>query len=351
MHEGCFQRGSRLAPASLGRLWSTARVPDGSEAVDELAETILRDCPSPTPVWEVFKRHQTGADAVPVEQALEQLYWDGMFRFESRPAADPADPGSRLSPGEVLSAIGDARQRDPASLEDVAWLVPTDLHLRLSDPGGRARLEETIAHIETPSSSARSRFEHQWWLLLIVPTFGLLSWMAFVYLGARLKRRAWTAAGFVYLGATIASLALAGHGTGTTADVGSLIIVGVWLVSICHAFVIRPEVLDRFEFADQPQIKEARHQITVRREAAELAREHPSLAAAAGIGRDQAAYGGLVDVNHATAEEFAALPGFTPDPLSASCACGRESTASTPSSISPPCSTCRRCSSTASAAA
>ena len=53
--------------------------------------------------------------------------------------------------------------------------------------------------------------------------------------------------------------------------------------------------------------------MTVRRAAGEIARAKPTLAAEAGIGRNQEAFAGLVDVNHASADEFASLPEFTPE--------------------------------------
>jgi hypothetical protein len=83
--------------------------------------------------------------------------------------------------------------------------------------------------------------------------------------------------------------------------------------SFVHALIIRREALDRLAVDEDPELRRARSQMTVRRAAGEIARAKPTLAAEAGIGRNQEAFAGLVDVNHASADEFASLPEFTPE--------------------------------------
>jgi hypothetical protein len=160
------------------------------------------------------------------------------------------------------------------------------------------------------------RFEHHWWFLLIVPTFGTLSWAAFGYLGLRLRRWAWLAAGVVYLVLEVIAFVFLGLSSDDN-DWQSLAFVVIWLLvwigSLVHALVIRREALDRLAVDEDPLLRQARTQLTVRRAAGGIAREQPTLAVEAGIGRDQLAFAGLVDVNHASADEFTLLPGFTPE--------------------------------------
>jgi DNA uptake protein ComE-like DNA-binding protein len=61
---------------------------------------------------------------------------------------------------------------------------------------------------------------------------------------------------------------------------------------------------------EDPRLRRVRRRLAQRSEAALLARLHPSLAREAGIGSDADTFGGLIDVNGASAEELAELPGF-----------------------------------------
>jgi hypothetical protein len=160
------------------------------------------------------------------------------------------------------------------------------------------------------------RLEHHWWFLLIVPTVGLLSWAAFGYLGLRLRRRAWAAAGAAYLGLVVLAFVFLGRSTHSNdweVASGTALWFAVWIGSFVHALVIRREALDRLAVDEGPELRRARLQLTVRRAAGEIARQQPTLAVEAGIGRNQKAFAGLVDVNHASVDEFALLPGFTPE--------------------------------------
>jgi SARP family transcriptional regulator, regulator of embCAB operon len=149
-----------------------------------------------------------------------------------------------------------------------------------------------------------------------VPTFGLLSWAAFGYLGLRLRRWAWIVAGACYLALEVVAWVFLGMSRNDN-DWQSLAFVltwfVVWVASSIHALLIRREALDRLAVDEDPLLQQARTRLTVRRAAGEIAREQPLLAVEAQIGRDQAAFAGLVDVNHASADEFALLPGFTPE--------------------------------------
>ncbi len=121
-------------------------------------------------------------------------------------------------------------------------------------------------------------------------------------------------AGVIYLVLMILGWILVGvdsTGYGGFGLAGTSLLVVPWVISFVHGLVIRQQALDLFAFDDEPHLKAARHNLTVRLEAQDVVKRQPNLAAEAGIGRDTAAFGGLVDVNHATAAEFASLPGFT----------------------------------------
>ena len=86
-----------------------------------------------------------------------------------------------------------------------------------------------------------------------------------------------------------------------------------WIGGFIHALAVRGEALDLLSLDEDPRLKEARRRLTYRGEAGRLAEANPALAREAGIGADPEAFGGLVDVNSATAAEFADLPGVSAD--------------------------------------
>ena len=169
--------------------------------------------------------------------------------------------------------------------------------------------------IREPKASPWWRLEHQWWLLLILLPLGWLSWAAFGYLGVRLRHRPWLLAAAGYLALTTVAWLLFSFRTSEDdwkAGVFAGITFAVWIAAFVHALIIRGEALDRLSVDEDARLRAARRRLVTRDAAEEIAREQPMLAAEAGIGRDASSYGGLVDVNHASAEEFAQLPGFTP---------------------------------------
>ena len=61
----------------------------------------------------------------------------------------------------------------------------------------------------------------------------------------------------------------------------------------------------------QDRLSEVRWDLRYRETARKIAARDPGLAREAGIGRGAGTFGGLVDINHARAEELAWLPGIT----------------------------------------
>ena len=170
--------------------------------------------------------------------------------------------------------------------------------------------------VREPKQSPWWRLEHQWWFVLIVLPFGWLAWAAFAYLGFRLRRWAWTGAAAVYLALTTVAwvlFSLKSNDDDWKVGVFAGISFTVWIASFVHALIIRREALDRLSLDEDPRLRAARSRIVTRDAAEDVARERPGLALEAGIGQDADTFGGLVDVNHASAAEFAELPGFTPE--------------------------------------
>jgi hypothetical protein len=91
------------------------------------------------------------------------------------------------------------------------------------------------------------------------------------------------------------------------------------LVGCAHAFLIRRRVFDPAGYAgisgNEAAIERVRRQRLLRRKARDLARSDPGLARELRIGRPDLPRhyddGGLVDVNHASAEALTLLPGVT----------------------------------------
>lgn len=80
---------------------------------------------------------------------------------------------------------------------------------------------------------------NSWWVLLTFAPFGIASFLSFLYIGFQVKHRRWQIWGIVYLGAFITAFAL----NETSAGLSAAIAVALWIVSVVHAFRIRPAFL------------------------------------------------------------------------------------------------------------
>lgn len=163
----------------------------------------------------------------------------------------------------------------------------------------------------TADRSALWKIGESWWLALIALSCGLVTWAAFAYVGFRTRERKWILAAAVYLGLDVEAFVLLDRpGYGVSAAVATISVFVCWVGGFVHGLVIRGEVLDRLSFAEDPRLRDARSHVAWRDAAERLALADPSVAAQAGVGHGPSSLGELVDVNRATAEEFATLPGF-----------------------------------------
>jgi Helix-hairpin-helix motif len=166
-----------------------------------------------------------------------------------------------------------------------------------------------------PQRSRWWELEHSWWLALIAIGFGFLTWAGFGYVALRTKRRGW----FAWAGFYLALIAVSAYFLDAYSEdqwqiwVGVFGFLGCWIGGFIHALAVRGEALDLLSLDEDPRLKEARRRLAYRGEAGRLAEANPALAREAGIGADPEAFGGLVDVNSATAAEFADLPGVSAD--------------------------------------
>ena len=138
-----------------------------------------------------------------------------------------------------------------------------------------------------------------------------------MYAGVRARRTLWTVAGLVYLAALVAAFTLVsieGDDADTWyGDLGGALLIFAWVVPFVHALVIRRSFLDCLEVLESDDLDRAEDALRVRDEARRIARDDPRRARELGVGRPDvsgAFDGGLVDLNLASADAVAGLPGI-----------------------------------------
>lgn len=106
--------------------------------------------------------------------------------------------------------------------------------MALSSPGGkplRTPVRPKVVPLHT-----RFWWRHSWWIVLTL-TFGILNWLAFVYVSLRARQPQWLAWGFVYLLPFAATIAAIGLGYFWYALAVQLVVA---VVSFVHAVTLRP---------------------------------------------------------------------------------------------------------------
>jgi hypothetical protein len=166
-----------------------------------------------------------------------------------------------------------------------------------------------------PHRSRWWELEHSWWLGLIAIGCGFLTWAGFGYVALRTKQRRWFAwAAFYLVLLSVSTYFLDAYDEDQWPIwIGVLGLLGCWVGGFVHALAVRGEALDLLSLDEDPRLKEARRRMRYRGEAGRIATANPTLAREAGIGADADGFGGLLDVNSATADEFAQLPGISPE--------------------------------------
>jgi Helix-hairpin-helix motif len=154
------------------------------------------------------------------------------------------------------------------------------------------------------------RWRETWWFFLTLFPLALLGWGAFVYAGARARKRSWIAWGVVYFALTAFGwLAAQAEDDSTVDNLAGPVILLVWVATIVHALVLRPAYLDRRQL--EAKLDRAEDRLEEREEARRLAEDDPARALELGVGRPDldGFAGGLVDLNNAPAAAIEELPG------------------------------------------
>jgi DNA uptake protein ComE-like DNA-binding protein len=161
--------------------------------------------------------------------------------------------------------------------------------------------------------AAAPRHRGLWVLTALVP-FGLGIWAGFAYAGTKAHVTRWKVYAALY-GVVAWAAFLVPSATEAGSDLNAAaggVIVGVWLVGLAHALLVRPRYLRRMN-AMGSQLTAAQERLEQRDEALRIARERPELALELGVGRPDrqgAMDAGLVDVNSAPLEVVQRLPGI-----------------------------------------
>ena len=153
-----------------------------------------------------------------------------------------------------------------------------------------------------------------WWIAPTLVPLGFTTWAGFLIAGFRARKTLTILAGFAYLALLVYAMArperLEG-GDGADGTAGMIYIL-IWVGGITHALIIRRGIKQAILEQSDPSLESARDRLRRRRRARELAQEDPELAYEMGLGRSNVPgwyAAGLVDINHASAEMIAELPG------------------------------------------
>ncbi|GAA4076505.1 MULTISPECIES: ComEA family DNA-binding protein [Actinomadura] len=158
------------------------------------------------------------------------------------------------------------------------------------------------------------------WAFVPFLTFGLGTPFSFLY--AAVRRGSWNmgAASIGYGAATAGVLAMMQVGDPLLGFIAGIMMLMLWISGTVHAFAVRPSLFPRSgprSHVNQHALRVAKYRRTLREEARALAAEDPALAHELRIGRPDLPRtyddGGLVDVNHASPQALATLPGMTPE--------------------------------------
>lgn len=78
---------------------------------------------------------------------------------------------------------------------------------------------------------------NSWWILLTLLPFAMTSFIGFLYVGSKVKNQRWRVYGFIYLAVFIIAFIT------TATGIGAAIAFSLWIVTVIHAFKIRPAYL------------------------------------------------------------------------------------------------------------
>jgi hypothetical protein len=205
----------------------------------------------------------------------------------------------------------------------VTWTPPNQPYPQQPGPTGPGQ--------QGPASLSW-RLGHSAWVLAPALSCGCLGAAGFLYVGIRAKRPAWWIPGIVYSVITFACFAIGGEAVkdSVAQNVAYMILFGVWIASVIHALVINAAWLrwratyrpwyqqPQQYYAGGPQQFPAPQQTILPPQFQPPQFQPPQFQPApvvqpAPVFPPPAYQVVTVDVNTATGQQFATLPGFTPD--------------------------------------
>lgn len=155
-----------------------------------------------------------------------------------------------------------------------------------------------------------------WWVLSGLVPFGFGAPGGFLYAAQRTGRRAWYVAAAVWalIAATGFALAVMSEDDTPLRSLGGAFLLTAWVGGLVHALAVRERYVQLVRGGAGPDpVGSARRRLADRQRAAVMVREQPELARELGVGRPDlpgAQDMGVVDINHASAEAIAAMPGL-----------------------------------------
>jgi hypothetical protein len=164
-------------------------------------------------------------------------------------------------------------------------------------------------------STARAGISTGVWAVGALAPAGIALPILFGVAGGQARKRSWLVAAVAYAVLSWGGLVLTSvspdDSTGSNIGVWAFLIA--WIAGAVHAFAIRGEYKRRLAASPSERaLERARAAVAERDEAQRLAREEPDVALQMGVGRPdvrQARHMHVVDVNHASVEALARLPG------------------------------------------
>lgn len=152
------------------------------------------------------------------------------------------------------------------------------------------------------------------WVLCGLVTIGVAAPVGFLYAARRTGERSFYVAAALWGLVVAAGLILA---IGTPDDsapnlTGAVLLLAAWGGGFVHSLAVRPQYVELVTSGSDDPIAVAQGRLDQRVRAAELARDRPELARELGVGRPDvpgAEHMGVVDLNHASREAIAELPG------------------------------------------
>ncbi|WP_164491824.1 ComEA family DNA-binding protein [Staphylospora marina] len=155
------------------------------------------------------------------------------------------------------------------------------------------------------------------WMGWALFTLGILNWVSFFYIGIRVRQRKWVLAGIGYAIPFVVMMISEGVLSDVYMDLAAGVAVALWPVSIIHAMLIRREYLERLRYRNQiinRELEDLRKQILReyegKRSAPSVGPDSRTSPSANPSVPDSSQPSGLVDLNTASEEELATLPGM-----------------------------------------